>query len=78
VQQVREELAHVAQLVRLQAVNRLVLFTEDRLKGCDVLPVDHTEALSEQTEELLVRALLTATIEHHVAQLHLAVWEEYE
>ena len=71
-QQVREELADVAQFVRLQAVHGGVLLGEDRLERRHVLPVDHAEALRQQTEELLVGALLTAAVQDHVAQLHLA------
>ena len=70
-QQVREELADVAQFIRLEPVHGGVLLLEDRLERLHVLPVKHTEALREETEELLVRALLSATVQHHVAQLHL-------
>ena len=71
VEQVREEAADVAQLVRLQAVDGRVLLLEDLLQRRHVLAVDHAEALREESEELLVRALLPTTVEHHVAQLHL-------
>ena len=71
VEQVREEAADVAQFVSLETVDGRVLLLEDLLQWRHVLAVDHAEALGQQSEELLVRALLSATVQHHVAQLHL-------
>jgi len=71
VQQVREQLGDVAQLVRLQPVDGAVVLGKRVVKLLHVRGVDVAEALGDEAVELEVRALLRAALDEHGAQLHL-------
>ena len=73
VEQMRQEARHVAQLDRLEAVARLVLLLEDLLVGLDELLLELAEALRQQAEEALVRALLCARVQYHLTELALLI-----
>ena len=69
----RKKSTHIAQLDRLQAMARLVLLLEDLLKALDIILLELTEALTQQTKEALVRALLGTRIQDHLTQLNALV-----
>ena len=63
-----EHLGDISQFVRFQSMASFVLFFEDFFERTDILVFDLAKALRQLTEELLVRSLLSAAIENHVAQ----------
>jgi hypothetical protein len=69
VQQVREEQGHVADFVGLEAVDCRILLPECGVEGLLVHAIHHAEALPHEAVVALVRPLVRAALNEHVAQL---------
>ena len=67
-QQMPEELRDNPQPIRLVSVNSIVVLREHLLKQLPPHAVELAEALANQTEELIVRPLLRATLDDHAGQ----------
>jgi len=67
--QMSEELGHVAEFVRLEAVNGGVLLAKHGLEWRDVLPVQHAETLQELVimflNNFIVLGCIIKTTEFH-------------
>lgn len=68
-QEMGEKLSHIAQLIRLESVNRTILLHEDFVEKLGVHLVYKAKALREQAVVAKVRSLLGATFDEHRAQL---------
>lgn len=67
--QMSKELGDDSQPVCLVSVDRVVIFGEHVLKKFSPESVEFAEALADKSEELVVSALLTATLDDHAGQL---------
>ena len=63
-----EHFRDIPQFVRFQSMTSFVLLLENLLKRPNVLVLYLAKTLRQLAEEFLVRALLGATIEDHVAE----------
>ena len=72
--QVGKELGHIAQLVRLQPMNRSILHLEAFLKCPLEFPVQDAEALADQTVVAAVRSFLAAAVDQHLANDDLFIY----
>ena len=66
-QEVRKKLGDIAELVRLEAVHRLVLARETLLKALPVLMPEEAEPLAKEAEVAHVAPFLAAALQDHGA-----------